>query len=43
MIFKKLSLERMSFSVETLGLLKKMIKKHCTNSKYPMEDVFKKY
>ncbi|CAD8114795.1 unnamed protein product [Paramecium sonneborni] len=43
MIFKKLSLERMSFSVETLGLLKKMIKKHCTNSKYPMEDVLKKY
>ncbi|CAD8130724.1 unnamed protein product [Paramecium sonneborni] len=42
MIFKKLFLERMSFSVETLGLLKKMIKKHC-NSKYPMEDVLKKY
>jgi phospholipid-translocating ATPase len=43
MIFKKLSLERMSFSVETLGLLRKMIKKHCATSKFPMEDVLKKY
>ena len=33
----------MSFSVETLNLLKKMIKKHCASSKFPMEDVFKKY
>lgn len=43
MIFKKLSLERMSFCVETLNLLKKMVKKHCINNKYPMEDILKKY
>lgn len=33
----------MAFSVETLGILRKMIKKHCTNSKFPMEDILKKY
>lgn len=43
MIFKKLSLERVQFTDENTGILRKMMKKSSKDHSFPMKDIYEKF